>query len=391
MKRLRSQFGPKSFRLWIVLCFAIGALLLVTPDFGAQQPLFNGSIPLGLPADTWSYYVPRDNPMVPARIELGRKLFFDERLSADGRIACATCHKPDMAFTDGKVVAEGIGGKRGTRNSPTLLNAMFTPNQFWDGRAGTLEEQAIQPLTNPLEMGNHNFDEVVARLRQVPEYRNEFRAVFGSEITIDLVGKALSAFERTLLTGDSPLDRFIAGDPKAISDAAKRGFTLFRGKARCSRCHSFSEALPFFSDFNYHNTGVAMNHPNFERLAREAFAVAGSDRAKETIDRLAQQDGGQELGRILVSYHELDLGAFRTPTLRNIAMTAPYFHDGSAKTLLEVVRFYNEGGKQNINREWDLNALALTEDEMRDLVSFLETLTGKTPMVVADKAKGAMP
>jgi cytochrome c peroxidase len=265
------------------------------------------------------------------------------------------------------------------RNSPTLLNAMFNPNHFWDGRADGLEDQAIQPLVNPMEMGNASHDEVVKRLRPIAEYRAGFQSVFGSEATIARLGQALAAYERTLVAADSRFDRFMAGDAGAISNEAKRGFALFRGKARCSRCHTFSDALPFFTDFNYHNTGVAANHPNFGRLAREAFAVAETDRAKEVIDRLAQQNGGQELGRILISYQVFDIGSYRTPSLRNVALTAPYFHDGSARTLADVVRFYNQGGKANLNREWELNSLDLTETEQRDLVAFLESLTGQLP------------
>ncbi|MCG3161771.1 MAG: Cytochrome c551 peroxidase [Acidobacteria bacterium] len=228
-------------------------------------------------------------------------------------------------------------------------------------------------------MGNDSYDEVVKRLRAIPEYRAEFQSVFGAEVKIELVGKAIAAYERTLVSGDSPFDRFIAGDQNAISEAAKRGLAVFRGKARCSRCHTFSDALPFFTDFNYHNTGVAANHPNFDKLSRQAFAEVETGRGKEVIDALAKQDGGQELGRVLITYQVFDIGAYRTPSLRNIALTAPYFHDGSAKTLADVVRFYNEGGRQNINREWDLSALALTEDEQKDLVAFLESLTGRAP------------
>jgi cytochrome c peroxidase len=376
---MRLRIGKTGFRVLIVAAFAWAAGLLLTPGFNAEQQLLKMAIPRGLPADTWDYYVPRNNPMTAAKIELGRKLFFDARLSADGKVSCASCHDPKLGFADGKTVAEGIGGKIGTRNSPTLLNAMFTPNQFWDGRAGTLEEQAIQPLVNPLEMGNGSHDEVVARLRGIAEYRSEFLSVFGGDATITRVGQAISSYERTLIAGDSPFDRFIAGETNAISDAAKRGFTLFRGKGRCSRCHTFSDAMPLFTDFNYHNTGVAANHPNFDKLARQAFAAAETGEAKSVIDKLAQQEGGQELGRILISYHELDIGSFRTPSLRNIALTAPYFHDGSARTLAEVVRFYNEGGKANLNREWDLAPVALTADEQRDLVMFLESLTGQLP------------
>jgi len=379
MEISRRQSNSRWLRGLVALMFALAAVGMLAPSFQAQQALLKMAIPRGLPADTWDYYVPRGNPMTAAKVELGRKLFFDARLSADGKVSCASCHDPKLGFADGKTVAEGIGGKIGTRNSPTLLNAMFTPNQFWDGRAGTLEEQAIQPLINPIEMGNSSHDEVVVRLRGIAEYRLEFLSVFGGEATITRVGQAISTYERTLIAGDSPFDRFIAGETSAISDAAKRGFALFRGKGRCSRCHTFSDAMPLFTDFNYHNTGVAANHPNFDKLARQAFAAAETGQAKSVIDQLAQQEGGQELGRILISYHELDIGSFRTPSLRNIALTAPYFHDGSARTLAEVVRFYNEGGKANLNREWDLAPVALTADEQRDLVVFLESLTGQLP------------
>ena len=369
----------KSLRLFVVSAFVIAASLWLTPDFSAQQPAWRSSVPLGLPADTWDYYVPRNNPMTPAKIELGRKLFFDARLSADGRISCGSCHDPKLAFTDGRAVAEGIAGRRGARNSPSLLNAMFNTGQFWDGRADTLEDQSVQPLVNPLEMGNGAYEEVVNRLRAIPEYRDEFRSVFGADVKIEFIGKAISAYERTLVSGDAPFDRFAAGDQNAISEAARRGFALFRGRARCSRCHTFNDAMPFFTDFNYHNTGVAMNHPNFDKLSRQAYAAIETDKAREVIDALAKEEGGQELGRVLITYQVFDIGSYRTPSLRNIALTAPYFHDGSAKTLADVVRFYNKGGRQNINREWDLDALALSEDEQRDLAAFLESLTGKTP------------
>jgi cytochrome c peroxidase len=317
--------------------------------------------------------------MTAAKIDLGRKLFFDARLSADGRISCASCHDPKLAFTDGRATASGIAGRRGARNSPTLLNAMFNTGQFWDGRADRLEDQAVQPLVNLLEMGNGSYDEVVNRLRAIPEYRAEFRSVFGSEARIEFVGLALAAYERTLVSGDAPLDRFVAGDQNAIGEAAKRGFALFRGRARCSRCHTFSDALPFFTDFNYHNTGVAANHPNFDKLSRQAYAATETEKAREVIDALAKLEGGHELGRVLITYQVFDIGSYRTPSLRNVALTAPYFHDGSAKTLADVVKFYNGGGRQNINREWDLDALALDDGEQRDLAAFLESLTGKMP------------
>jgi len=379
MKRFRLHTPARRLRLLTALAFALAAGMLRTQEFSAQQQLLRLAIPLGLPADTWSYYVPRTNPMTVAKVELGRKLFFDARLSADGKVSCSSCHDPKLAFGDAKPVAEGIGGKLGSRNSPSLFNAMFYPNQFWDGRAEGLEDQAIQPLTNPIEMGNASYDQVVARLKAASEYRAEFQSVFGAEVTIARVGQAIAAYERTLVSGDSPFDRFNAGDQSALSDAAKRGLTVFRGRGRCSRCHTFSEVLPFFTDFQYHNTGVAMNNPHFDKLSRIAFDTVDTEQSKEVIDRLAKQPGGEELGRVRFSYVVFDIGAFRTPTLRNIALTAPYFHDGSARTLADVVKFYNEGGKMNVAREWDLAPLALTDQEQRDLVAFLESLTGKLP------------
>lgn len=352
---------------------------MFTPVFQAQEPPLSLATPLGLPADTWSYYVPQRHPLTAAKVELGRKLFFDARLSADGKVACASCHKPELAFTDGLMLAEGVAGRRGPRNSPTILNVLFTPNQFWDGRADTLEEQAVQPLVNELEMGNKSYDEVVARLHKSKEYGAEFRAVFGSEMNIALIGQALAAYERTLVAGASAFDRFLAGEQDAISDAAKRGFALFRGKGRCARCHTFSERLPFFTDFSYHNTGVAAGHPAFAPLARQAYTTIERGGARAAIDQLGAQEGGQELGRLLRSYQIFDLGAFRTPSLRNVALTAPYFHNGSAPTLRDVVKFYNAGGRENINREWDLEPLDLSEAEQRDLVAWLETLTGQMP------------
>jgi cytochrome c peroxidase len=367
----------KQLRISVIMAFALAAFVLIAPNFSAQQRALYDLIPLGLPADTWRFYVPKSNPLSAAKVELGRKLFFDTRLSADGKISCSTCHDPKLAFTDGKAIAEGIAGRLGVRNSPSLLNAVFNPAQFWDGRTDTLEQQAAEPLINPVEMGNTSHDEVIDRLRSIPGYRAEFQSVFGSEITIERFSQAIAAYERTLLSGDSLLDRFLAGDESALSAEAKRGFAIFRGRGRCARCHSFTDQRPFFTDFAYHNTGVAAIHPAFERLARRAAAAAETDRAKEVIDKLGREEGGQELGRILISYQLFDVGAYRTPSLRNVGVTAPYFHNGTAKTLADVVKFYNDGGRHNLNIDEELHSLGLTEDEQRDLVIFLECLTGK--------------
>ena len=329
----------KRLRVSLLLAFVLAGFVLIVPNFSAQyRPLYE-VIPLGLPEDTWKFYVPKNNPLSAAKVELGRKLFFDARLSADGKISCSSCHDPKLAFTDGKTVAEGIAGRIGTRNSPSLFNIVFNPQQFWDGRTDTLEQQAVEPLVNPLEMGNASHAAVIERLRALSEYRAEFQSVFSGEITIERLSQAIAAYERTLLSGDSPLDRFLAGDEDAISAEAKRGFAIFRGRARCARCHAFTDQRPFFTDFAYHNTGVAAIHPDFNRLAHQAAAAAETDQAKPVIDKLGREAGGQELGRILVSYQLFDVGSYRTPSLRNVGVTAPYFHNGSAKTLADVVKF----------------------------------------------------
>ncbi len=363
-------------RIFIILAFVLVQFILFNPSNSAQQRAFENDVPLGFPADTWEYYVPKNNPLTESKIELGRKLFFDARLSADGKISCSTCHQPELGFTDGKPVAEGVFGRRGTRNSIGLLNTMFNNVQFWDGRTDTLEQQAVEPLINPLEMGNVSHDEVIERLRSIDEYNAQFESVFGGEITIDRLAQAIASYERSLVSANSPFDRFFAGAEGAIGESAQRGFAIFRGRGRCARCHSFSEQRPFFTNFSYHNTGVAANHPNFSNLARQAAAAAESDRAKELIGQLSRQAGGQELGRILVTNLLFDLGSYRTPSLRNVALTAPYFHDGSAATLADAVKFYNAGGKANINLEEELHTLGLSEDDQRDLVAFLESLTG---------------
>ena len=224
--------------------------------------------PTGLSRVAWRRRVPLDNPMTLAKVALGQTLYFDKRLSIDGTVSCATCHDPANAFTDHDTVGIGVSKKTGTRNAPTILNAMFSDRLFWDGRASSLEEQAKQPLTNSFEMGMGNNTAVVARVSAFPEYQKEFRRVFKREgITIDTIAKAIAAYERTQLSANSPFDRFISGNPNAITDAQRRGWELFKGKAECIECHSFSIASPFFTDFKFHNTGVVAKDINFEHLS----------------------------------------------------------------------------------------------------------------------------
>ena len=327
---------------------------------------------VNLPSQVLPPIIPDDNPITKEKVALGRKLYFDKRLSADDTVSCATCHDPKFAFADGKALAEGIKGKKGARNSPTALNAAFYDFQFWDGRAETLEEQARQPLINPVEMGMKDHDELVKKLQGIKEYSESFEKVFGTrEFTIDQIVRAVASFERTLVTFNSPFDRSIAGDKDAISESAKRGWKLFNEKARCNNCHGFVESYPFFTDNKFHNVGVGaknIGNKGFEELAKRA-------ETENDIAGLAHEKGASELGRFLVTKERKDIGAFKTPGLREIALTAPYMHDGSETTLEAVIDFYNKGGEQNRFLDGGIRPLDLSKEEIRDLVEFLKTLT----------------
>ncbi len=365
----------KSLKSLIVAAFALAVSLTVHADSANLAEAFRVNLPVGIPSELWSYFVPKDNPLTSAKVELGRQLFFDKRLSADGSISCASCHDPQKAFADGRKVSEGVGGRTGERNSPSILNAMFNSGQFWDGRAETLEDQAILPLINPAEMGDQTHSQVIERLEKIPEYTTAFREAFGSRVTIESIGKAIAAFERTLVSANSPFDRYMAGDRSAMSEAAIRGSIVFRTRGRCTQCHSINQAYPFFSDQIYRNTGVAAGHSEFNNLTAKAMSLGKADASSPKFAELSRLDGASELGRFLVTGNALDLGAFRTPSLRNVELTAPYFHNGSAATLADVVKFYVQGGNDNPMRAWELMAVDLTDEEQSDLVEFLKSLT----------------
>ena len=382
--------------LALVLCGAFACFLSAplgkaqaqAPARGRRAP-FLPPLPRGIAAAVWRRGVPADNPLTAEKVALGEALFFEKRLSVDGTVSCATCHDPATAFTDGNMLAVGVERKVGTRNAPTVLNAMFSRHLFWDGRARTLEEQAKQPLVNPLEMGMPDHGAVVARLEAVPEYRRQFREVFGAEgITPDTVAKAIAAYERTQLSADSPFDRFIAGDRGALSEAQQRGWKLFRTKAQCINCHTFSRAAPFFSDFAFHNTGVATKGHSFEQLAAEAATMtsAAPNRAR-ALSRLAHTEGFSELGRFLITGRPAEMGAFKTPSLRDVELTAPYMHDASEKTLLDVVKFYNGGGEKNKHLDKAMRPLGLTDAEMSELVEFMRALTSDEVMRRAQSSR----
>ncbi len=349
----------------IVLCI-VGAAALALAAAGATSP----SLPSGLPTDLWELLIPPDNPVTPEKTALGRKLYYDKRLSKDGTVSCATCHDPEKGFSDGKKVAEGVGGKKGTRNSPTVLNSVFNEFQFWDGRAPSLEEQAKGPMTNPVEMAMNSHAFVVEVVRGVPEYREAFQNVFGREPSIDDIVAAIATFERTVISGNSAFDRFQAGDKSALSESAQRGWELWNGKARCNTCHPFGNVTPNFSDNKFHNIGVAARGRDFTSLSRKAATMANPD-------ELAFSPDFTELGRFVVTKQPKDIGAFKTPGLRDVALSAPYMHDGSEATLADVVIFYDKGGEANPYLDGGIVPLKLTDQEKQDLVAFMESLTGQ--------------
>lgn len=285
--------------------------------------------------------VPEDNEMTDEKIELGKRLFFDTRLSGNNQLSCATCHNPSLAFGDNLQTFVGFEGFKGQRNSPTVINSGYYRENFWDGRAASLEEQAKGPITAEGEM-NQDLNKLVKELQEVPGYVDEFKNVFNDKITADNIVKAIAAFERTIVVVDTAFDEYLKGNDDAISDEAKEGMKLFVGKANCITCHSG----PLLSDYNYYNLGIE-----------------GDD------------------GRYEVTKKEEDKGKFRTPGLRGVAHTGPYMHDGSLKTLKEVIEFYNEGGGSDPNKSDLIQPLNLTDKEIDYLVAFLESMSGEVPQV----------
>jgi cytochrome c peroxidase len=335
----------------------------------------------------WSAEPASSNPLSARRVALGKTLFFDARLSSDGSVSCATCHDPATAFTSRESRAIGVNGQIGTRNIPTVLNVAYLDSYFWDGRVRTLEEQAKQPLLSGAEMGTQMEAALVQRLGNVSAYRKSFRDAFPQRgITLETIAQAIAAFERTLISRNAPFDRFIQGNVNAITENQKKGWELFRGKARCIECHQYSAASPFFTDSKFYNTGIVAREQQFSGLQHRAEEI----RLTATgvgASVLAHNQQFAELGRFLVTGQPKDIGAFRTPALRDIELTWPYMHDGSLSTLLDVVRFYNRGGNVNLNLDPKMRPLNLTDEEMNGLVEFMRALTSENVLREAQAAK----
>ena len=306
------------------------------------------------------------NPQTPEKIELGKKLFFDRRLSGDGTMNCATCHNPELAFTDGLDISLSYPTTKNWRNSPTLVNVAYRKYLFHDGRAKTLEEQSLFPMMSAFEM-NKNLDYLEEHIRAVPEYAGEFRKVFGGEVSRERIAMAIAAFERTLISAGTPLDRYLKGDGKALSEDAKKGMAIFRGKGKCIECH---EGADLTDDKFY-----ALNVPENPKLLNEPMVTATMRFVAKVYHYEDYRSLKEDPGRYLISKDKKDWKAFRTPTLREISKTAPYMHNGVFSSLDEVIDFFDQGGGAG---NTVLKPLGLSPEEKRYLKAFLvEALTGE--------------
>lgn len=363
-------------RISLVVLGGYVSLCVAAALAGGQSPQQPLPYELGVPF----HVPPADNPTSLAKINLGRELFFDKRLSRDNTVSCATCHDPNYGFSDPHPVSIGVEAKKGERSSMTLLNIAHIEPLMWDGRSASLEEQSLLPFASSVEF-DLPVEDAIEKLRQ-QGYARKFQRVFGTDISVENLARALAAYQRSLIAGDSPFDRYLfLKDSGAISPAAKRGFDVFL-RVRCDSCHlimtpglhPFALRHVMFTDNKFHNIGV------------------GADQ-KEA-----------DPGRYVVTRDQADWGAFRTPTLRNVALTEPYFHDGSARTLLDVVEFYDRGGKPdpnveaydrggkpNPNLDKAIVPLKLKPEEKLDLVAFLNSLTSSRAAELGREESSARP
>jgi cytochrome c peroxidase len=338
--------------------------------------------PLGLPPVP----IPAHNPQTPEKIALGKKLFNDKRFSATGQVSCANCHDAEKGFTDGPLqVSEGINKLTGTRNAPTVINAAYFEKLFWDGRSPNLEDQALHPFVNPVEMGLKNHDPILAIVRKDPEYVPAFQKVFGktgAAVTMTEVTRAIAAFERTLISGDSPFDRYyFKAEESALNASQKRGLDLFVNQGRCVSCHLIEQTQALFTDNRFHNIGIGINEIQGNVPALVDAFLQAKIKAADVDAKVLSDKRTSELGRFAVDRRFDDIGSFKTPTLRNVAVTPPYMHDGSVKNLRDAVVHYNNGG---VTKKGDsvndflsggIRPLELTDQQIDDLVSFMEALT----------------
>jgi cytochrome c peroxidase len=345
---------------------------------GSATDLLNvlSNVPLGLPAIP----VPDDNPVTAVKVQLGRKLFFDRRLSANNTVSCAMCHIAEQGFSQNELrIPVGIEGKSVRRNAPTIYNTAYLERLFHDGRETSLENQVWAPLLASNEMGNVSIGAVIERIERLDDYGERFAKAFGRGPDMQTIGMALASYERVLVSADSPFDRWYYGKQESAVDAsAKRGFEIFRGKGRCSACHTVTQDSALFTDGQFHNTGIGYR-ATMRPVDTEFDVLLAPGQATRVESDLARTTGAtnfRDLGRYEVTMLPEDRWRYRTPTLRNVALTAPYMHDGSLATLRDVLEFYNLGGVPNEVLDPLITPLGLSDAEIEDLIAFLRSLTG---------------
>lgn len=365
---------------------ALTALLFATCTW-ADTPV-SLTPPLGLPP----LPVPAANPLTQEKIDLGRRLFMDHRLSHNNTMSCAMCHVPEQGFTSNELgAAIGIEGRSLRRNAPALYNVGYQRSFFHDGREPHLEAQIWGPLLSRVEMGMPSMGYVTEKARQLPEYRGLFEAAFGGPVTAERIGQAIASYQRTLVSGNSRFDRWRYGSDTAALDAqAQRGFRIFTGKGRCAACHLIGERSALFTDHQFHNTGIGWERTMVpERRSYRVQLAPGSVVEVESSLLKSFEPPQPDVGRYEVTTALKDRWAYKTPTLRNVALSAPYMHDGSLPTLEAVVAFYDRGGIDNENRSPLITPLGLDDEEKAALVAFLKTLTGDNAEALAMDARRA--
>jgi len=346
--------------------------------------------PLGLPPVP----VPQDNPLTREKIDLGRKLFFDRRLSPNNTMSCAMCHVPEQGFTSNELgTAIGIEGQTVRRSAPTLYNAAYMLRLFHDGREFSLENQVWGPLLAGNEMGNPAVGYVIERIRGLDDYRGLFERAFGQGPSMGTIGMALASYERTLVSGNSRFDRwYFAKERDALSAQEREGFRLFSGKAGCGACHTVGARNALFTDQGFHNTGVGYARGmGGDRAYRVQLAPGEHAEVRESETASYSEPPPNDVGRFEITLDPADRWAYRTPALRNVALTAPYMHDGSIPTLEEVVEFYDKGGVANDALDPRMKPLGLTDEQKRALVAFLKALTGDNVEALIRDARRAAP
>lgn len=346
-------------------------------DFDERALARLESPPLGLPPVS----IPADNRVTLAKISLGRKLFFDRRLSVNNTMSCAICHVPEQGFTNNELARPlGVEGRSLKRSAPTILNVAYANTLFHDGRAASLEEQATAPLLAREEMANPTAEALIARVLRLPDYDGRFEQAFNAGPSLERIGQAIASWERTVLAGNSPFDRWRYGNQRdALTAQQQHGFELFTGKARCATCHTIGDKHALFSDGKFHNTGIGYLHDIVERRQTAPVPVEIAPGVVVAVEREIVESVGhekpQDTGRHEVTQRSADRWRYKTPSLRNVAVTAPYMHDGSIRSLPEIVRYYNTGGAKHDGLSTTIQPLGLSDNEQAALVAFLRSLT----------------